>query len=430
MQQEIQAFLLVPKDSDFTIKNIPFGVVSKTDGNPFPATIIGDSVINLAKLEELGYFNGPLFSTLGSKVFDNGNLNKFVSLSRPYWKEARSQIQSLFSCGSQLENNQEVLSQVITPVQDTKNHLPITIGEYTDFYSSKNHAFNMGSIIRGPDNAMQPNWYYLPVGYHGRRSSIVIDGTDIRRPWGQVKAPTAEKPSFTKCKRLDYELEIGAVIGGASNNLGEPIKVNQAEDRVFGFVILNDWSARDVQVWEYVPLGPFGAKNFASTISPWIVTIEALEPHRIQLPEQDPEPFIYLKEKNHTSFDIRLEVLIGTEKSPELEHFTTSNFKYMYWSVNQQIAHHSITGCNIQPGDLFGSGTISGTTKDGRGCLMEYTWNGKEPLVLKSGEQRLFLEDGDVLEMRGYAGEGENRVGFGRCKGKIIPALDEDYFQS
>ena len=304
--------------------------------------------------------------------------------------------------------------------------MPIAIGDYTDFYSSKNHAYNVGVMFRGPDNALQSNWLHLPVGYHGRASSVVISGTDIIRPKGQVSADD-KVPSWSQCKRLDFELEIGAVVG-RSNKLGQPIKVKDAADHIFGFTLLNDWSARDLQKWEYVPLGPFNAKNFATTISPWIITAEALEPFKTKLPEQVPEPLPYLKDPENYSYDVELNVTLKTAAMSEPTQISKSNFKYMYWSANQQLTHHTVTGCNMNVGDLLGSGTISGTEKGSFGSLLELCWNGKEPIKLPNGEERTFLVDGDILNLEGVCHGSGFTIGFGECSGKVLPALDDSHY--
>lgn len=303
--------------------------------------------------------------------------------------------------------------------------LPAQIGDYTDFYSSKNHAYNVGCIIRGKDNALQSNWVHLPVGYHGRSSSVVITGQQVPRPRGQVKAPDSETPIFKDSGRLDFELEMGAFIGGQLNQLGHPIKCNEAESHIFGLCLLNDLSARDIQTWEYVPLGPFNAKNFCTVISPWIITLEALEEFRVALPKQDPAPLPYLVDPNLSSYDIKLEVKLKPKGAEKADTISTSNFKHLYWSVAQQLTHHAVTGCNMRAGDLLGSGTISGTEKHEFGSLLELTWAGKEPLTLSNGEKRTFLLDGDELALVGSCESKDGyTIGFGECVCTILPALD------
>jgi fumarylacetoacetase len=297
--------------------------------------------------------------------------------------------------------------------------LPVEIGDYTDFYSSRDHATNVGVMFRGKDNALMPNWLHLPVAYHGRASSIIISGTDIIRPKGQVKNDDKEFPEFKLTSQLDIELEMGFFIG-QGNNLGEPVSINDAENHIAGMVIVNDWSARDIQKWEYVPLGPFLAKNFATSISPWVVLLDALEPFRIEGVEQSPEPLSYLKNENFT-YNIELEVYLKTEKNSEPFKITHSNFKYLYWNIAQQLAHHTVTGCNLRTGDLLASGTISGPEKSSRGCLLELSWRGTEPLILPNGEKRTFLLDGDEIIIKGFCRGDGYRIGFGEVTGKILP---------
>lgn len=292
-------------------------------------------------------------------------------------------------------------------------HVPANIGDYTDFYSSRSHAFNVGSIIRGPANALNENWLQIPIGYHGRASSIVPTGTDLIRPRGQTKAKDATSPSFSDCKRLDFEMEVGAFIGGTTNKLGRPLKVNEAWNNIFGFVLLNDWSFRDFQTWEYVPLGPFTAKNGLSTISPWIVTVDALEGSEVPLSVQEPQPLEYLREKNHISYDINLNVSIQTPKMEKPERIVQTNFKYLYWSCAQQLTHHAVTGCNMTPGDLLGSGTISGEKKEEYGSLLELTWGGRDEIEFSNGEKRKFIQDGDIVVMTGHALKNGKKIGFG-----------------
>jgi fumarylacetoacetase len=299
--------------------------------------------------------------------------------------------------------------------------LPARIGDYTDFYSSYHHAHNVGTMLRGPENALMPNWKWLPVAYHGRASSVMVSGTEVRRPKGQVKPPDAPTPVFGPTKSLDYELEMAFLIG-PGNSLGQPVPIDQAAEHIFGFVLMNDWSARDIQAWEYQPLGPFLAKNFCTSISPWVVTLEALEPFRKPLPKQDPEPLPYLRAKNDFMFDIKLEAKLRTAKSKSSHTITRTNFQNLYWSVSQQLAHHAVGGCNLQPGDLLASGTISGATEESRGCMLELTWRGANPLKLPGGEERKWLEDGDELSITGWCQGDGYRVGFGEVRGLVLPA--------
>jgi fumarylacetoacetase len=300
--------------------------------------------------------------------------------------------------------------------------MPVQIGDYTDFYSSEQHARNVGSMFRDPENALLPNWKHLPVGYHGRASSIVLSGTSLHRPKGQTIPKDSEQPIFGPSKNLDFELEVG-FLTGPGNALGKPIPIDEADDHIFGLVLVNDWSARDIQKWEYQPLGPFLAKNWATSISPWVVTTEALRPFETQAPEQEPQPLPYLDQEKRTTFDIQLEVFLKTEQTETAHKICATNFKHLYWSMGQQLAHHTITGCNVQPGDLYGSGTISGPTEDSYGSMLELAWKGTKPLKLSNGEERTFLEDGDEVIMTGFAQGSDFRIGFGEVKGKILPAL-------
>ena len=300
--------------------------------------------------------------------------------------------------------------------------LPARIGDYTDFYSSYHHAHNVGTMLRGVDNALMPNWKWLPVGYHGRASSIVSSGTDVRRPHGQIKPPDSEVPIFSATRAFDFELETAFLIG-TGNSLGEPVPIAQAADHIFGMVLMNDWSARDVQTWEYQPLGPFLAKNFCTSISPWVVTMDALEPFRKPLPPQDPEPMPYLRAREDFTIDIALEAHLRTSKMPAPHVITRTNFRHLYWSMAQQLAHHTVNGCNLQPGDLLASGTISGPEETARGCMLELTWRGANPIALPNGETRKWLEDGDTLTLTGWAQGDGYRVGFGEVTGRILPAL-------
>lgn len=393
-----KSFIEYSPEHHFPLENIPFGTfVNPETGEVHCCTRIGDHVIDLAVLHELGHFSGD--NLKGENVFNNKHLNNFMELGKSAWSEARHTIQNLFAEGSSFKDDTDNHSKVMFAHDKVEMRLPVFIRDYTDFYSSKNHAYNVGCIVRGPDNALQPNWVHLPVGYHGRASSVVLSGTDVRRPKGQVSADKTT-PTWSDCKRLDFELEMGAYIGKA-NELGRPIKVSQAADHIFGLTLLNDWSARDIQVWEYVPLGPFNAKNFASTVSPWIITMEALEPFKVNLPEQDPEPLPYLKEEQPYSFNIELSVGIQSEEMKEPHTIAVSNFKHLYWSVNQQLTHHTETGCNMNVGDMIGSGTISGTEKAEYGSMLELSWAGKEKISLGNGEERVFLKDGDTVYLNG-----------------------------
>ncbi|MDR3101244.1 MAG: fumarylacetoacetase [Paraburkholderia sp.] len=405
---------------DFPIQNLPFGVFSTAShANARVGVAIGDSVVDLAVLHEVGLLR---LSTGAQNVFARPALNDFIALGRDTWRSVRVQLASLLARETATLRDDAALRQrAFVKLADAKLHLPVEIPGYTDFYSSKEHATNVGSMFRDPKNALLPNWSEMPIGYNGRASSVVVSGTPVRRPNGQLKLPDQERPVFGACRKLDIELETGFIIG-RGNALGEPIACEQAEEHIFGMVLLNDWSARDIQQWEYVPLGPFNAKTFATTISPWIVTLDALEPFRVAHPVQEPQPLEYLRHTGHHAFDIALEVLLRPEGASEATAIARTNFRHMYWSMAQQLAHHTVAGCNTRVGDLMGSGTISGPTPDSFGSLLELTWNAKNPLELKSGGTRGFIEDGDELTLAGWCQGAGYRVGFGTCAGKILPA--------
>ncbi len=417
----LRSFVDVAPDSHFPIQNLPFGIFEpKTGGTPRVGVAVGDFVLDLCTLEDRELFTGPEFQ--GRRVFGEPALNAFLALGRPAWRKAREIIQHLLNAHTAaLRDDAAWRARALLPQSEVRLKLPARIGDYTDFYSSYHHAHNVGTMLRGADNALMPNWKHLPVGYHGRTSSIVVSGTEVRRPHGQTKAADALAPSFGPSKSLDYELETAFLIG-PGNRLGEPIPIDRAADHIFGLVLMNDWSARDVQGWEYQPLGPFLAKNFCTSISPWVVTLEALEPFRKPLPPQDPEPLPYLRSNHDATYDIQLEARLQTSKMTAPHVITRTNFQNLYWSIAQQLAHHASGGCNLQPGDLLASGTISGPTEDSRGCLLELTWRGANPITLPDGEVRRWLEDGDRLTISGWAqGEGY-RVGFGEVTGRVVPA--------
>lgn len=418
---ELKSWVEVDENSDFPIQNIPFGVFCpKSGGDLHVATAIGNHVLDLALLDETGVFSGT--EVEGTEVFHEPTLNAFMSMGRKAWKDTRSVISKLLSKeNGELRDNDDLKNKALIPMEEVEMQLPVDVGDYTDFYSSREHASNVGTIFRGPENALMPNWLHLPVGYHGRASSVILNGTDIIRPKGQSKAPDMSAPSFGESKRMDFELEMGVFVG-TGNNLGEAVSVNKAEEHVFGLALVNDWSARDIQAWEYQPLGPFLAKNFATTVSPWIITLEALEPFRCKGPEQDPEPLEYLINKKDSTFDINLGIYLKTGKMDSYDCISTSNYNYLYWDMCQQLAHHTITGCNLRTGDLLASGTISGPEKDNRGSMLELTWGWSEPIKLSNGEERLALEDGDTVMLKGWCqGEGY-RIGFGDCVGKLLPS--------
>jgi len=378
---------------------------------------IGDYVLDLWELEQDGRF---AFGEIG--VFSQASLNPFMALGSKVWSRVRARISELLRDNyGELRDNQFLRARTLVPMGEAKLHLPFTVAGYTDFYSSKEHATNVGVMFRGKDNALQPNWLHMPIGYNGRASTVVVSGTKVRRPRGQLKPPNAELPSFGPCKRLDYELEMGAVVG-QSSPMGEMLTEAQAEEMIFGFVLLNDWSARDIQQWEYVPLGPFQGKAFATSISPWVVTRAALEPFRLHGPRQDPAPLPYLQQTQPNNYDLELEVGLRAASMNKATRVCHTNFKYMYWSSVQQLVHHASSGCAMNVGDLLGSGTISGPEKAQRGSLLEISWNGAEPIELASGIVRTFLEDGDSLVMRGWCQGDAYRVGFGEVEGTILPA--------
>jgi fumarylacetoacetase len=415
----LTSWVQVPKNSDFPIQNIPFGIFSYQGGTPRACTRIGDTVIDLSVLVEQGYLNNLRLPD--ASVFHAETLNDFIALGKPFWRKTRDLLSSLFQKENDtLQKDKETQKLAFYNIKDVQMHLPVHIGDYTDFYSSKEHATNVGSMFRDPKNALLPNWLHLPVGYHGRASSIVVSGTPIHRPKGQVKPADAEKPYFTPTKLLDFELEVAFIIG-KETELGESISTAEAEDYIFGLVLFNDWSARDIQQWEYVPLGPFLAKNFASTISPWIVTLDALEPFRVVSPKQKPEVLDYLKFKGKKSYDINLEVYLKPDNAKKETLICQSNFKYMYWNMCQQLAHHTINGCNVRVGDMCASGTISGKEPNSYGSMLELTWKGTKPLKLADGSERKFIEDGDTVIIRGFAEKDGVRIGFGECEGKILP---------
>lgn len=413
----MESFIEVDPKSDFPIENIPFGVYKNTeDGSGHICTAIGDYVVDLKVLEERGFF-----SDLGNEnVFNEEHLNKFMTKGRKTWQRYRRRIQELLGVKDKsLSSDRELLKKVLIQRTKVQMCIPVIIGDYTDFYSSREHASNVGSMFRSKDNPLMPNWLHLPVAYHGRASSIVISGTNIKRPKGQIVEEPSTTPIFSPTRKLDFELEMGFFIG-PGNALGESISINQAVEHIFGMVIVNDWSARDIQKWEYAPLGPFLAKNFATSISPWIVTMEALEPFRIQQHAPEVPLLDYLRAEGANAFDINLEVSIVTPKLNKPFILARSNFKYLYWNIYQQVAHHTVNGCNLRTGDLLASGTISGKDKLSFGSLLELTWNGKEPIVLPSGEKRVFLEDGDEIIMKAYCETEQYRIGFGEVRGKIM----------
>jgi fumarylacetoacetase len=407
--------------NDFSIQNLPFGVFSDRQNDARRVGVaIGDEIVDLAALQTAGLLK---LSAAKTDVFARDTLNDFIALGRETWRSVRVQLSALLARDTaMLRDDAALRARVLVRQADAKLHLPVHIPGYTDFYSSKEHATNVGSMFRDPKNALLPNWSEMPIGYNGRASSVVVSGTPVRRPNGQLKLPDQERPVFGACRKLDIELETGFVIG-SGNALGEPVACADAEAHIFGMVLLNDWSARDIQQWEYVPLGPFNAKTFATTISPWIVTLDALEPFRVAQPVQEPAPLAYLRHEGRHAFDITLEVTLRPQQAKRASTIARTNFRHMYWTMAQQLAHHTVSGCNTRVGDLMGSGTISGPTDDSFGSLLELTWNGNKPLELNEGGTRSFIEDGDELTLLGWCQGDGYRVGFGACAGEIVPAL-------
>ena len=414
----LRSFIPVDPISDFPIQNLPYGVFSVKGGlAPRVGVAIGDYVLDLWELEQDGRLD---VGDLG--VFAGPTLNPFMALGPKVWSSTRTRISELLrhDC-PELRDNDGLRRLALVPMAQAKLHMPIAVAGYTDFYSSKEHATNVGVMFRGKDNALQPNWLHMPIGYNGRASTVVVSGTKVRRPRGQLKPPNAELPGFGPCKRLDFELEMGVVIGQQSP-MGEMLDEKRAAEMIFGFVLLNDWSARDIQQWEYVPLGPFQAKAFATSISPWVVTREALEPFRLHGPEQDPAPLPYLLQAQPNNYDLQLDVGLRAAQMNEPTRICRTNFKYMYWSSVQQLVHHASSGCAMNIGDLLGSGTISGPENGQRGSLLEISWNGTEPIELPGDIKRTFLEDGDFLSLHGWCQGDGYRIGFGEVEGTILPA--------
>lgn len=406
---------------DFSIQNLPFGIFSDASNREARVGVaIGDQILDLSVLQAAKLLKVP---GANHATFASPTLNSFIALGKAAWAATRTQITTLLQADhTTLRDDAALRSRALHKQADATLHLPVHIPGYTDFYSSEEHATNVGALFRDPKNALMPNWKEIPIGYNGRASSVVASGTEVRRPNGQIKLPNQERPVFSACRKLDIELETGFIIGQPSK-LGTPIRCENAEDHIFGMVLLNDWSARDIQAWEYVPLGPFNAKTFATTISPWIVTMAALEPFRVQQPAQSPEPLQYLRHSGSHAFDIQLEAYLKPADAAQALRLSHTNFKYMYWTMAQQLAHHTISGCNTNIGDLMGSGTISGPTRDSLGSLLEMSLNGKSPVSLGSGYTRSFLEDGDEVTLKGWCNGDGYRVGFGSCTGKILPAI-------
>ena len=412
----LKSFIEVHPDSNFPIQNLPYTVFS-TESHPSPrvGTRIGDFVVDLAILDSEKLL-GKQYS-----FFNEPTLNQVMSAGREVWREVRQQLTGLLSSDSSPLKNDALRPRVFIPVEEIHMHLPVDIGDYTDFYASREHATNVGMMFRGKENALMPNWLHLPVGYHGRASSVILSGEDVRRPRGQVLPANESSPRFIPSRSLDFELEMGFFIG-TGNHLAEPIPANNAHEHIFGMVLLNDWSARDIQAWEYQPLGPFLAKNFATSISPWVVTMDALEPFRVSGPKQEPAPLPYLTTDSAYGYDIHLEVSLQSESMDMPHVISRSNMKYLYWSIVQQLTHHTVAGCNMRTGDLCGTGTISGPAEDSYGSMLELTWRGEKPITLPNGDARKFLQDGDTVVMKGYCQGDGYRVGFGEVTAKILSA--------
>lgn len=413
----LNTWVELPKNSDFTIYNLPFGVFKNKKLDPRIGVAIGDKIVDLSILDQEGFF-ANLFLPEG--IFLTESLNEMIALGKVQTRKIRERVQHLLLAENEELRDHSIRGKVMVNRKEAEMLLPVKIGDYTDFYSSLEHATNVGAMFRDPENALLPNWKHLPVGYHGRASSIIPSGVPIHRPKGQFKDPDMEKPAFGPSRRLDFELEL-AFITGKQTKLGDSISTSEAEDYIFGFVLFNDWSARDIQAWEYVPLGPFLGKSFASSISPWVVTIEALEQFRIEGPVQEPEVLDYLKYDRLGNFDLKLEVYIQPE-GQKASKVTTSNFKYMYWNVAQQLAHHTVNGCNVNVGDMMASGTISGKDETAYGSMLELSWKGTKAVKLETGEERKFIEDGDTVIMKGFGEKDGIRVGFGEVSAKVLPA--------
>ena len=412
----MNTWIEIPKNSDFSIYNLPFGIFSTNKNSKRVGIAIGNNIIDLLACNELDIFKDL---NINNNVFENNFLNDFINLGKNTTNKVREIIQQQLTDES---SKIKMSSVVIIPMNEAEMHLPVKVGDYTDFYSSIEHATNIGSMFRDPSNPLLPNWKHLPVGYHGRASSIIVSGIDIFRPQGQVMPVDSDKPVFTSSKRIDFELEMGYIIGKQSP-LGSSITTDDADNYIFGKVLFNDWSARDIQKWEYVPLGPFLGKSFASSISPWVVTIEALDNFRVAGPIQNPQVLDYLKFNGLKNYDINLSVSILPEKTNIETIVCKSNFKHMYWNMSQQIAHHTINGCNLNVGDIMASGTISGKSKDSYGSMLELSWGGKKNIELNDGSSRTFIEDYDSVIMRGYCEKDNIRVGFGEVKSKLLPSI-------
>lgn len=415
----LKSWIEVPANSDFPIQNIPFGVAEPLRDIPRVVSRIGDKIIDLKVLFELGYFSDTLFAL---EDFDTEVLNEMMRYGKEGTRILRDRISDLFEISNnELQSNNDHVSQVLHDINKVEMLMPVNVGDYTDFYSSEQHAFNVGCMFRDPENALMPNWKHLPVAYHGRASSIVVSGTPMHRPKGQQKISNDEPPVFGPCRLLDFELEM-AFVTYQGKPLGESISTEEADDYIFGMCLFNDWSARDIQKWEYIPLGPFLAKNFATHVAPWIVTLDALEPFRVAGPVQNPKVLPYLEYEGNKHIDINISVAIQPEESEELV-VSNSNYKYMYWNMNQQLAHHTSNGCNIRTGDMMASGTISGSKEGQYGSMLEIAWQGTKPVLMPDGTERKFINDHDTVIIKGYSEKEGVRVGFGEVSVKVLPAI-------
>ena len=411
----LSSWVNVPEESDFPIQNLPFGIFSTADRDARPGVAIGAHILDLKVLSDNGFLND-----FDNTAFNASTLNPLMEGGKATTRKLRNRLSELLQADNGELKDSETAGQALVPQADATMHLPVQVGDYTDFYSSREHATNVGTMFRDPNNALLPNWLHIPVGYHGRASSIVVSGTAIHRPKGQTRPNDDKPPVYGPCRLLDFELEM-AFITYPGKPMGESISTAEAEDYIFGMVLFNDWSARDIQKWEYVPLGPFLGKNFASSVSPWIVTLDALEPFQMEGPKQDPEVLPYLKYEGKKSYDIHLQASILPESGEE-KVVCNTNFKHMYWNMAQQLAHHTVNGCNINGGDMLASGTISGPTPDSYGSMLEISWRGTKPVDMPDGTQRKFIQDGDTVIMRGHCENNGVRVGFGEVTGKLLPA--------
>jgi len=412
-----KSWVEIPHNSDFPIQNLPFGIFSLKSGNPKPCVAIGAHIADLSDLAGQGFFSDLPFD---ANDFAGPYLNTLMKKGKQTTRALRNRLAELFDADGPFAQRKSEIESALHLQSEVEMHLPVQVGDYTDFYSSIEHATNVGTMFRDPDNALLPNWKHIPVAYHGRSSSIVISGKDIHRPKGQTKPNDNEPPVYGPTKLLDFELEM-AFVTFDGKPMGDSISTSEAEEYIFGMLLFNDWSARDIQKWEYVPLGPFLAKNFASSVSPWIVTLDALEPFRTEGPVQDPKVLPYLEYSGNKNIDINLEVAIETEKGEE-KTVCHSNYKNMYWNMNQQLAHHTTNGCNVRCGDMMASGTISGSDPSSYGSMLEITWRGSKPVQMPDGSERKFINDGDSVIMRGACEKNGVKIGFGEVRTKVLPA--------